>query len=224
MKSPALAVRLVPAALVLGLICACDVPPAGTGASKTGPRGASAGDSGGGAAAADRKASPKDPSISSIEAGKARQVYYQFTDSSGSVRFVTTLADVPPEWRPRVGFVEMDAPPPGTPSAAQRIRTARAERARAQTPDSLPAAQDEAGAYADVLIYSADWCGACRAAKRYMDDRGIAYEERNVDNPDNRDEMIAKAGPGGIPVFDVNGSILRGFSPQMLEQLIQTSS
>jgi hypothetical protein len=36
--------------------------------------------------------------------------------------------------------------------------------------------------------------------------------------------MIAKAGRGGIPVFDVNGEILRGFSPELLEQVIQRHS
>jgi glutaredoxin len=212
--------------VLLALLCACDLPPPqpSSGEARSGAAPASDASSARSASAdtQTRKSSPVDPSIGSIESGNAKQVYYQFTDASGGVKFVSTLADVPAEWRDRVGFVEMDLPPPGTPGAAQRIREARAQRAREA--DSLPAAADDAGTYAEVLIYSADWCGACRAAKSYMDERGIAYEERNIDDPDALEEMIAKAGRGGIPVFDVNGEILRGFSPELLEQVIQRHS
>jgi glutaredoxin len=158
--------------------------------------------------------------ITSIDEGGARQIYYQYVDSSGAVRFVPTLEEVPAEWRSRVGFVELAGPPPGTPGSAQQIRDARARRSQ-RGDGGLPAAADYNSA--EVVFYSADWCGACRQAKAYMNERGIDYDERDIDDPEMRDEMIQKAGPGGIPVFDVNGKILRGFSPQLLEQLIHAS-
>ncbi len=158
----------------------------------------------------------------------ARRVYYQFVDARGAVQFVPTLDAVPPEWRSRVGFVEMSSPPPLSPADAQRIRDARMRRGGSRTV-SVPASVDEDedtshGAQADIVIYSADWCGACRAAKSYMDRKRIAYDERNVDEPRWREEMEAKAGRGGIPVFDVGGQILRGFSPPMLDEAIRSAS
>ena len=72
-----------------------------------------------------------------------------------------------------------------------------------------------------MILYGADWCGACRRAKAWLDKRGIAYDERNVDEPRWKREMYAKAGRGGIPVIDVDGSVIRGFNPQRLAQLIE---
>jgi glutaredoxin len=140
------------------------------------------------------------------------------------VRFVPTLDAVPPEWRSRVGFVELSTPPTLTPGDAQRIRNAKAKRASAPIEDDPAAADERSSASAEIILYSADWCGACRAAKSYMDQKGIEYDERNVDEVRWRDEMQAKAGPGGIPVFDIGGQILRGFSPQLLDQAIQSAS
>jgi len=77
---------------------------------------------------------------------------------------------------------------------------------------------------AEIILYSADWCGACRSAKQYMDAQGIDYVERNVDEDRWKQEMFAKAGQGGIPVFDIDGQILRGFSPQRLNDLIGRAS
>jgi glutaredoxin len=168
---------------------------------------------------------PRDSNLVSLDDAEAMQIYYQFVDTGGRVRFVSTLAEVPPEWRERVGFVEMSSPPPARPADAQRLRdkrtahlsgSAREARTRETAPD--------AGGDGEVIIYSADWCGACTRAKRYMDDRGIAYDERNVDEERWSEEMNTKAGKGGIPVFDVGGQILRGFSPERLDQLIAQSS
>ncbi len=154
------------------------------------------------------------------------QVYYQFVDERGRVRFVSTLAEVPEDWRARVGFVEMTSPPPGSPADAQRLREKRTAHVR--VPSSAGASSGgvssggATGNRSDVILYAADWCGACRMAKQYMDRKGIAYDERNVDEPRWAEEMRAKAGPGGIPVIDVDGQLMRGFSAQRLEQLLKS--
>ena len=46
----------------------------------------------------------------------------------------------------------------------------------------------------DVTIYTRDWCSYCSAAKRLLDDKGVAYTEHNAtDTPAARQEMIARA-------------------------------
>ena len=167
---------------------------------------------------------PPDPSMPSLDEDDAKRIYYQFTDEKGRVRFVPTLSDVPSDWRSRVGFVEMSSPPPTSPADAKRIRDQR--MASIQIPATRPSAAVSEGAAGSsgVIIYSADWCPACTSAKNYMNKQGIDYDERNVDEAEWKKEMQAKAGPGGIPVFDVNGQILRGFSPQRLDELIEQTS
>ena len=157
----------------------------------------------------------------SVAEGAAKRIYYQYVDERGRVRFVPTLAAVPQEWRSRVGFVQMDGPPPGSPGEARRIRDRRTARGPASSARSGFAASAPS-ARAALIMYSADWCGVCTRAKRYMDRKGIAYDERDVDDPSIKREMVEKAGPGGIPVFDADGQILRGFSEGSLDRLLES--
>jgi glutaredoxin len=168
---------------------------------------------------------PSDPNLVSIESGDVMQVYYQFVDERGRVRFVPTLDAVPSEWRDRVGFVEMSSPPPMSPGDAKRIREAKMRSMPGSSSARVGYDSDRRPAGSpEIILYGADWCGACRSAKKYMDGEGIDYIERNVDEDRWKQEMFAKAGQGGIPVFDIEGQILRGFSPQRLGKLIEDAS
>jgi mycoredoxin len=173
----------------------------------------------GGAASADK---PRPPGAVSVEEGEAKRVYYQYVDARGRVQFVPTLDAVPAEWREKVGFVEMAGPPPGSPAEARRIRDRRTASIRVPAAEPTASASSGSGSSAQVIMYTADWCGVCTRAKRYMDQQGIAYDARDVDDPQWKQEMVAKAGAGGIPVFDVDGEILRGFSPQGLQNLLKS--
>jgi hypothetical protein len=59
-------------------------------------------------------------------------VFYQFLGEDGQARFVQTLTEVPPEWRDRVGFVEMAAVPQHTPAGARMIRKLDGNRDRSE--------------------------------------------------------------------------------------------
>ena len=54
------------------------------------------------------------------------QVYYQYVDENGMVRFTENPYDVPEAWRGRAGRVELDVAPPDTPAAARLVRKLRA--------------------------------------------------------------------------------------------------
>ena len=77
------------------------------------------------------------------------------------------------------------------------------------------------GVDADVVLYYAQWCGYCRKTKSYLEERGVDYELRNVDQPSVMAELRAKTGSGSIPVVDVGGQLIRGFNPQKMDQLIR---
>lgn len=63
-----------------------------------------------------------------------------------------------------------------------------------------------------VIVYSADWCAFCHAAKNYFTKMGVEYEERNVEQkPEYAVESVQKSGQRGIPVIDINGKIIVGF-------------
>lgn len=48
---------------------------------------------------------------------------------------------------------------------------------------------------ANVVVYSKDYCPYCQRAKMLLQTLGQKFEEIDlIENPDRRDEMIAKAG------------------------------
>lgn len=74
-----------------------------------------------------------------------------------------------------------------------------------------------------VILYGAEWCGACHQAAAWMKQKGIAFVEKDIErDPSAQREMQAKlrtAGlpKGSIPVLDVRGRVLVGFSPGAIE-------
>ncbi len=147
--------------------------------------------------------------------GSALRLYYQFVDAQRQVRFVETLEDVPQALRASVGFVKMAMPPPLSPGDAARARSAQLKRG-----GRLRVAKSSAGGPA-VVLYSAEWCGACRKAKRYLGKKGIDYEERDIDDPRWTEELLRKTGRRSIPVIDVGGRILTGFSASSYDALLR---
>ena len=147
--------------------------------------------------------------------GSALRLYYQFVNEQRQVRFVETLEDVPLALRASVGFVKMAMPPPLSPGDAARARSAQLRQR-----GGLRVANSSAGGSA-VVLYSADWCGACRKAKRYLGKNGIDFEERDIDDPRWTEELLRKTGRRAIPVIDVGGRILTGFSASSYDALLR---
>ena len=87
----------------------------------------------------------------------------------------------------------------------------------------------EANVDADVVIYGASWCHACRSAAAFLRERNVPFVERDIERePGAREAMMQAARtagvtPRGIPVIDFRGEIIRGFDRAALERAIQRS-
>lgn len=74
-----------------------------------------------------------------------------------------------------------------------------------------------------VIIYGAEWCGACHDAARYLRRKGVAYVEKDIEKePDAAREMQQKLASrglrgGSIPVIDVRGKVMIGFDPEQID-------
>ena len=69
-----------------------------------------------------------------------------------------------------------------------------------------------------VKVYTTNTCPWCDKAKSYLKSKGIAFEELNVqDDMIAREEMIKKAKQMGVPVLDVNGTIIIGFDKPAID-------
>jgi glutaredoxin len=77
-----------------------------------------------------------------------------------------------------------------------------------------------------VIIYGAEWCGACHDAARYLKSKGIPFIEKDVEkDPAASREMqdkLARSGQhaGSIPVIDVRGRIMVGFSARDIDSAL----
>ncbi|MEB2343585.1 MAG: glutaredoxin family protein [Deltaproteobacteria bacterium] len=141
--------------------------------------------------------------------------YWRYTEPSGSVRFVQSLAEVPASARAGAEHIATGAP---RPAAARRTAAAPARSLRPRRP-----APEEPARHADaaVVVYTTSWCGWCRKTLAWLDERGVDYENRDIErNPEWAAELERKTGGQSIPVVDVGGRLVRGFDPGTLEELL----
>ncbi|HEY4159023.1 MAG TPA: glutaredoxin domain-containing protein [Polyangiaceae bacterium] len=98
------------------------------------------------------------------------------------------------------------------------------------TPEAVASAAKKAAASGiTAIIYGASWCKPCHDTARYLKQRGVTVIDKDIDenevaNAEMR-QKLARAGRSGssIPVIDLMGQILIGFSPSALDQAIDAA-
>ena len=80
-----------------------------------------------------------------------------------------------------------------------------------------------------AIIYGANWCKPCHAAADYLEAHGVTVIHKDIEASEaaqaEMNQKLAKAGRGGasIPVIDIMGQILIGYSPAALDQAIKSA-
>ena len=65
-----------------------------------------------------------------------------------------------------------------------------------------------------ITVYSAPWCGDCRAAKRFLEKHEIAFTEINIETtPGAAEEVIKQTGKRAIPQFVIDGNWVQPYRP-----------
>ncbi|MEA3249519.1 MAG: glutaredoxin domain-containing protein [Patescibacteria group bacterium] len=63
-----------------------------------------------------------------------------------------------------------------------------------------------------VKVYSTPSCPYCHMAKKFLDDKGISYEDIDVASDEAAaKEMVEKSGQMGVPVIMIDDLIIVGF-------------
>lgn len=72
-----------------------------------------------------------------------------------------------------------------------------------------------------IKLYTTNTCPWCVKVKNYLRSEDIEFQELNVqDDMKAREEMIKKSNQMGVPVLDINDSIIIGFDkPAILKAL-----
>lgn len=72
-----------------------------------------------------------------------------------------------------------------------------------------------------VKVYSTPTCPWCTMAKKYFDSKNIQYTDYDVSRDDDAaQDMVRKSGQRGVPVIDIDDSIIIGFDKGKIDNLI----
>lgn len=72
-----------------------------------------------------------------------------------------------------------------------------------------------------IVTYSTPQCPWCHKVKEYLGSKNIAFTDYNVaEDQTKAEEMIHKSGQMGVPVIDIDGTIIVGFDEGKLRKLL----
>ena len=72
-----------------------------------------------------------------------------------------------------------------------------------------------------VIVYSTEACPWCRVAKDFLKENNIEFESKDVaEDEAARNELLEKSGRLGVPVLDINGTIIVGFNQEAIEKAL----
>ena len=73
----------------------------------------------------------------------------------------------------------------------------------------------------NVIVYSTLTCPYCIKAKKFLEEVGAEYEEKDVAfDKDVADEAVKKSGQMGVPVLDVEGEIIVGMDKEAISRAL----
>jgi glutaredoxin len=93
-------------------------------------------------------------------------------------------------------------------------------------PSLIPGAGGNQATRPAVIIYGAQWCGPCHQAAAYLKGKGIPFTEKDIEADHGAalemQAKLTKAGlhAGSIPVLDVRGKMMIGFSAQAVDNAL----
>ena len=139
--------------------------------------------------------------------------YWRYSDASGNIRFVDNVERVPPALRGSARRISMSGA--GAPTL-NRSQTGPPPARRSAEIDTLTTTRR-----GEVTVYTAPWCGWCRKTLAWLDERDVVYTNKDIEaRPEYRAELIEKTGRTSIPVVEMSGELIRGFSPGRMNELL----
>jgi len=73
-----------------------------------------------------------------------------------------------------------------------------------------------------VTVYSTTRCPWCTRVKDFLKENKIAFKDVNVENNEKAaQEMMDKSGQMGVPVLDIDGTIIIGFNEPEIRKALK---
>ncbi|WP_291574174.1 glutaredoxin domain-containing protein [Clostridium sp. UBA4548] len=73
----------------------------------------------------------------------------------------------------------------------------------------------------NITVYSTNTCPWCVKVKEYLKENDVSFKEVNVaEDRVGAMEMVKKSGQMGVPVLDLNGTIVIGFDKEKIDLIL----
>ena len=156
--------------------------------------------------------------FSSLEGEATAQIevpFYSFVDANGAAHVVRGLYNVPQRYRDGARRISKTTMPV--------INRYEAEPVSSRSVVAVQAPYNPNRK--EVLLYSAEWCGACRKARAFLDGEGVSYDLLDIDaDPRAKAEVRRILGSVRIPLLDVGGTYISGFAPAEIRRALGKAS
>lgn len=74
----------------------------------------------------------------------------------------------------------------------------------------------------NVKVYSTQTCPWCVKAKQFLEENNVEFENFDVSvDQKAAEEMITASGQRGVPVIDIDGTILVGFDQEAISKALE---
>ena len=135
---------------------------------------------------------------------------YKWKDKNGNVVF----SDVPPAKGDAEVISLKDEPAP---------KAIPAPKSNSPKPKSVVTEEKRPYRSIRVIMYKTSWCGYCQKAREYLESLRVNLVEYDVERDRAMsEEMLRKSGGSrGVPLIDVEGIILRGYSPSAIKDAVE---
>ena len=140
-----------------------------------------------------------------VVAGAAGAQVYKWTDKDGKVHY----GDHPPA-DSKTEQVKVSVQSFGGPAEVDYVSILR-----------RPIANNTRQTRADVIIYSAAWCGPCKSAKAWMASQNISFTDYDVETSEQGKKDFAALGGRGVPMILVGEQRMTGFSAGGLKAMLK---
>jgi glutaredoxin-like YruB-family protein len=157
------------------------------------------------------------------QSGGPKRSYYAYVDEGGSLRYVDALERVPKAFREKARKITTGGQEAGAGDpVVNRADAPPVSPLRRRYKVTAAAAAERAKRASDgVVVYTTSWCPWCRKTLAWLDERGVDYENRDIEaDPEWREELIEKTGRSSIPVVEIDGELVHGFDPKRLSELL----
>ncbi len=140
---------------------------------------------------------------------------YQWKDKDGNVAF----SDTPPS----ADDVKKVKVLKGRERSAPKEETSpRGEYRQGPGPSAEPSKEKRQYQDIEVILYMTEWCPYCLKARTYLKSLGVSLREYDLDRDrSKKEESARKSSQGGVPVIDVEGIILVGFSENNIRNAVE---